>query len=125
MTKILRIFGVISSQEEDSFGFQKVVEEGSKAGVDEEEVVLPYVEVLSEFREKIRTTARSIENPTIKSSILKECDLIRDEKLPNLGIRLEDHEGNYWILWQSLNAKTCQRKDYNTIFFALQAVQPC
>jgi len=93
ITSILRTFGVIPSQETDSFGFQTVSEAGSGVGVNEEDIVLPYVEVLSDFREKVRTTARSIENPAIKVSILKECDLIRDEKLPNLGIRMEDHEG--------------------------------
>jgi len=90
VTRILRIFGVIPSHEEETFGFRK---EGSGEGIDEEEVVLPFVHLLSDFREKVRMEARSIENPAIKSSLLKECDDLRDEKLPLLGVRLEDHEG--------------------------------
>lgn len=92
VTSILRIFGVISSSELDTFGF-KTGGDGGQVG-DVEEIILPFVEVLSEFREQIRSTARSIVEPGIKTGILKACDEIRDEKLPNLGVRLEDHEGN-------------------------------
>lgn len=50
---------------------------------------MPYLEIFAEFRQNIRTHARSL-NAT---DILKECDRIRDEVLPNVGVRLEDREG--------------------------------
>jgi cysteinyl-tRNA synthetase len=87
VTKIFKVFGLIPGSE-DSFGFGSK-EEGS---VDVESVVLPFVDLLSDFREKVRTSARSVENPTIKGDLMKECDLIRDERLPLLGVRLEDRE---------------------------------
>jgi len=92
ITNILRVFGVIQSSELDSFGF-KAAGESTGAAQDVEETILPYIEVLSEFREQVRNTAKSIADPSIKSTILKACDEIRDDKMPNLGVRLEDHEG--------------------------------
>jgi cysteinyl-tRNA synthetase len=96
ITSILRVFGVIESSELTSFGWSSGPQNGQV--VNEEEIILPFLDVLSEFREKVRSTARSIDNPAIKSAILKECDLIRDEKLPNLGVRLEDHEGSPTVI---------------------------
>lgn len=96
VTSILRMFGVTGSTELDSFGFKSADGgEGVAGSVDVEETVLPFVEVLSEFREQIRSTAKSIGDAAVKGTILKACDEIRDSKLPELGVRLEDHEGNY------------------------------
>jgi cysteinyl-tRNA synthetase len=92
ISRILRVFGVIQSADTDSFGFKSATESNGGT-VDVEEVILPYIEVLSEFRENVRSTAKSITDTSVKSSILKTCDEIRDDKLPNLGVRLEDHEG--------------------------------
>lgn len=95
ITSILRVFGVIHSSELDSFGF-KTAGESTGAVQDIEEIILPYIEVLSEFREHVRSTSKSIADASIKSVILKACDNIRDEKMPNLGVRLEDYEGIFF-----------------------------
>ncbi|ODM96238.1 Cysteine--tRNA ligase, cytoplasmic [Orchesella cincta] len=92
VSRMLRIFGVITSYDLDSFGLRTTDSEDA-GQVNVEDTVLPFIEVLSEFREKVRTTAKEISDSTIKSSILKACDEIRDQKLPDLGVRLEDHEG--------------------------------
>lgn len=42
--------------------------------------------VLAEFREKVRGHARILK----ATEILKECDTLRDDVLPNYGVRLED-----------------------------------
>ena len=47
---------------------------------------MPYLEALSTFRDDVRRDARGIK----AVSILQACDRIRDEVLPNLGVRLED-----------------------------------
>jgi cysteinyl-tRNA synthetase len=47
---------------------------------------MPYLSALATFRENIRNMARTAKN----SDILKECDVIRDDVLPKLGVRLED-----------------------------------
>ena len=47
---------------------------------------MPYLEALSTFRDDVRRDARGLK----AVSILQACDRIRDEVLPNLGVRLED-----------------------------------
>lgn len=47
---------------------------------------MPYLEILSTFREKIRDHGKELKS----SLILSECDKLRDEILPNVGVRLED-----------------------------------
>lgn len=44
---------------------------------------------MAEFRDNVRNNARVIR----ATEILKECDKLRDEILPNMGVRLEDREG--------------------------------
>ncbi|XP_023315626.1 cysteine--tRNA ligase, cytoplasmic isoform X2 [Trichogramma pretiosum] len=85
ITKILTIFGAIS--EHDSIGFPN---EGDISSANLEEKVMPYLEILSDFREKVRTHARTLK----ANDILTECDRLRDDTLPNLGVRLEDDSGS-------------------------------
>lgn len=54
-----------------------------------EGTVMPYVRILAEFRDSVRAQARESKNV----DILKECDSLRDDILPNVGVRLEDREG--------------------------------
>ncbi|PAV86187.1 hypothetical protein WR25_05338 [Diploscapter pachys] len=51
-----------------------------------ETTVMPYLTALAEFRERVREIAK--DQKVIK--ILEECDRLRDEVLPELGVRLED-----------------------------------
>lgn len=50
---------------------------------------MPYLTILSEFRDNVRKEAREIK----AFNILTECDKLRDDILPNVGVRLEDIEG--------------------------------
>lgn len=54
-----------------------------------EELVLPYLTILADFRHEVRGVARSLK----ATDILSECDRLRDEVLPAVGVRLEDIEG--------------------------------
>lgn len=54
-----------------------------------EKTVMPYLTAMSEFRDAVRELARSLK----ATDILKVCDNLRDEILPNIGVRLEDREG--------------------------------
>ncbi len=47
---------------------------------------MPYLNALSDFRDSVRRQARELK----ASDILKECDRLRDEVLPSVGVRLED-----------------------------------
>lgn len=54
---------------------------------------MPHVTILAKFRDDIRTRAMALK----ASDILKECDALRDDVLPFLGVRLEDREGTFLI----------------------------
>jgi len=47
---------------------------------------MPYVSALATFRDSIRQEARLLK----ATKILLECDNLRDDVLPELGVRLED-----------------------------------
>ncbi|KFD67713.1 hypothetical protein M514_12893 [Trichuris suis] len=83
ITKLMRIFGVTEMAEE--IGFSDV----GKGGATKEQLVMPYLNVLSEFRERVREEAREHKI----GSLLEECDRLRDEILVDLGVRLEDRKG--------------------------------
>ena len=51
---------------------------------------MPYVDLIADFRENVRKIAREEK----VSQILALCDDIRDNKLVELGVQLEDQEGN-------------------------------
>lgn len=62
----------------------------SDLGVNVEETVMPYLDCIADFRKAVRR------NATQKKDIeaLNLCDELRDDKLPFLGVRMEDLEGN-------------------------------
>lgn len=49
---------------------------------------MPYLEILANFRHKVRNFAKTLK----ANDILQECDILRDDTLPNIGVRLEDNE---------------------------------
>ncbi|KAL1505810.1 hypothetical protein ABEB36_005287 [Hypothenemus hampei] len=82
VTKILNVFGT-------NTGIFKIgFISSSDTSVCTEETILPYISILAEFRNNVRSQARTIN----AIEILKECDHIRDEILPNVGVRLEDKD---------------------------------
>ena len=74
------MFGVIES--DDSLGFQTV----QSGAVNLEETILPYLNVLSKFRDEVRTEARANK----ATALLQLCDDLRDNVLPDLGVLIED-----------------------------------
>ncbi|KAL9922789.1 cysteine--tRNA ligase, cytoplasmic isoform 1-T2 [Glossina fuscipes fuscipes] len=91
ITDLLHIFGAITGPR-GAIGF--TVRDLSSGHIDVESTVLPYVEAAAEFRKQIRVQAK-----TLKAlEILKLCDELRDNVLPQLGVRLEDKdEGGYAV----------------------------
>lgn len=86
VTDILHIFGAITGPR-GGIGFpMKGAGDGSG---NLEDIVMPYLTPLADFRNAIREHARSLK----ATEMLKLCDQLRDEILPNLGVRLEDREG--------------------------------
>jgi len=86
ITHIFDVLGLVPSAEQ--IGFPAVSAGAAEAGQATEDVVMPYLEVLASFRDVVRKEARGLK----AVEILKECDKIRDDVLPSLGVRLEDKE---------------------------------
>lgn len=86
---MLKIFGAID--EEQAIGFPVA---GKSAAANHEEVAMPYVQLLADFREEVRNVARD-EKVT---KILQACDRLRDDSLPELGVKLEDVEGDHAVI---------------------------
>ncbi|XP_016929167.2 cysteine--tRNA ligase, cytoplasmic [Drosophila suzukii] len=94
ITDLLHVFGAISGPR-GGIGFPVSGGSGLQAaGADLETTVLPYVQSLAEFRNLVREQAK-----TLKAlDILKLCDDLRDNVLPNLGVRLEDKDGGKYAV---------------------------
>lgn len=91
ITDILHIFGAIDGLR-GGIGFP--VGGGINSNVDIEKTLLPYVDAIAEFRNNVREEAKTIK----ANAILQLCDKLRDDVLPNLGVRLEDKEsGKYAV----------------------------
>uniref|UniRef100_A0A674IDK0 Cysteine--tRNA ligase, cytoplasmic n=1 Tax=Terrapene triunguis TaxID=2587831 RepID=A0A674IDK0_9SAUR len=84
LTQMLKIFGAIESDE--ALGFPVG---GNGQNINLESTVMPYLQVLSDFREGVRQIAREKK----VTEVLQLSDALRDDILPELGVRFEDHEG--------------------------------
>lgn len=104
VTKILKVFGTVP--EKNLIGFPTSQEGNTnnvrwimieifnwlyKVAFQVECVIMPYLGIMAEFRDSIRNTARELK----ATEILKECDRLRDDVLPTIGVRLEDREGEW------------------------------
>ena len=88
ITNIFNVFGLIAQDE--MIGFPA----GGSGATDLETVVMPYLNSLALFRDNVRKSARELK----AVDILKECDDLRDNVLPNLGVRLEDKENEPTVI---------------------------
>eukprot|EP00941_MAST-03F_sp_MAST-3F-sp1_P006481 g6481.t1 len=93
-TKILRILGVVEGA--DMIGFPA----GGKSGgaQDREAVIAPVLDSFVDFRDTVRSAARK---KLDHSEFLNVCDSVRDDVMPNLGVRIEDRldgSGSAWKL---------------------------
>ena len=66
------------------------------AGKNAEEILSPFMDIITKFRHEVKN-AIVVEKDEKK--ILKLCDQLRDETLPELGVRIED-KGNEGSLWK-------------------------
>lgn len=85
ITELLHIFGAINGPR-GPIGFP--VGGSTTDQNDVESIVLPYVQAMAEFRNQVREHGKLLK----ATDILKLCDELRDDVLPNLGIRLEDKD---------------------------------
>ena len=73
-TQIFNILGLNTRPEEIGFS------SSTDSAVNQEEMVMPYLKTLADFRENVRKEAIAIK----ASNILTECDRLRNEVLPGI-----------------------------------------
>jgi cysteinyl-tRNA synthetase len=83
VTKRARLFGLIDPSLTTGIG--GAASSASGGGDDSEAII----DALAEFRERVRTAARSGDT----KALFDACDWVRDEKMATLGVKLEDTEG--------------------------------
>lgn len=90
ITRLINVFGLNSTGgSNDEIGFTRTTEQQtSSANV--EDIAMPYVQAFSDFRDDVRTIAINVKN----KEILTLCDQVRNDVLPELGVRLEDKSGS-------------------------------
>ncbi|XP_028403156.1 cysteine--tRNA ligase, cytoplasmic-like [Dendronephthya gigantea] len=101
ITDMLRVFG--ANEGSQAIGFQT---SGSSTEANREDIALPYVQLLADFREQVRNIARQEK----VGEILKLCDRLRDEDLPNLGVKLEDQEESQSSVIKFVDAETLRKE---------------
>jgi len=86
---LLFILKVIGFVKDDDFGYAN-----NESG-DTESLITPIMDVLRDFRIDIKQAVSGKE--IVKKDVMNILDNLRDKKLPNLGIKLEDRkEGSIW-----------------------------
>ncbi|KAG0701273.1 tRNA synthetases class I (C) catalytic domain-containing protein [Suillus ampliporus] len=86
--EMLRMFGLGEGQTSEIGWGQE--DEGA-GGVNREETLMPYLRILSSFRDGVRQLAIAKNDNALKE-ILKLCDKLRDDDLVSLGVALDDQE---------------------------------
>lgn len=101
ITSIFKMLGLIPDNH-DAVGFpssSSMQNGGTINDQSKEQLLTPILDMLMDFRSKVREHARSNAKDTSAKLILDECDNFRDNELPLLGIRLEDKPaGSLWKL---------------------------
>jgi len=86
ITNMFKVFGLI---DQSDIGFPLA------GDVNAEQILTPFLDTITNFREDVRAFARQKEI----GKVLGACDKLRDESLPLLGVQLEDRpEGPIWKL---------------------------
>lgn len=90
ITHMLKVFGLVPQGVEIGFPLEDAASASGSAGTgsgeSKEEILAPLLDMLSKFRMDVRAAA--IAGDT--KAVLQAADVLRDDILPELGIRLED-----------------------------------
>jgi ABC-type multidrug transport system fused ATPase/permease subunit len=83
ITETLRTFGVLNDTVDIGFPLES---SGGDSAASKEQVLTPFLDVLTKFREAVRLAAMSGDT----KAVLEAADGLRDNVLPDLGVRMED-----------------------------------
>lgn len=101
VSKMFRVLG-LSSEGTSDIGYGS---DNSANGHSRESAVAPILDAFCEFRDTVRGTARKGLSDGIRQ-ILTLCDSVRDDVLPQLGVRLEDRGMDQPAVWKLEDADT-------------------
>jgi cysteinyl-tRNA synthetase len=107
VTDMFRIFGLIDT---DSLGFSLSSDAGSESNF--EEKIRPLLDAFTQFRDDVRSISRDgLDNKELTKNelaqlVLRKCDQVRDDILPQLGVRLEDRPDIGKAVWKLEDVKT-------------------
>jgi cysteinyl-tRNA synthetase len=90
ITRMLEIFGLSASTTIDAIGWTESSSADSAKQGNQQEVALPYVQLLSQFRDRVKHLAISNSTSGISHELLKLSEALRDTHLLPLGVSLED-----------------------------------
>ncbi|KAF3941077.1 hypothetical protein ABW19_dt0205742 [Dactylella cylindrospora] len=92
VTKQVRLFGLDAQPlSPNGIGWSEESADASTV-VDKEAIAMPYVRVLSSFRDSVRKIAMEEKTTPAGKTLLNLCDRVRDDDLPVLGVSLDDRE---------------------------------
>lgn len=90
VTSMLRTFGLVQDGVDIGFpmggGGTAGADGAAASGVSKEDILAPFLNVLTDFRKNVRIAAIAGDS----SSVLRLVDALRDEVLPDYGVRMED-----------------------------------
>ena len=96
ITTILATLGVAETS--GGVGFGEIggdADGGAGGGASAEEAMAPVLDLVTKFRDQIRSLARAGAGT---KELMAACDELRDVGLPDLGVKLDDREGG--ALWK-------------------------
>ncbi|KAK6354541.1 hypothetical protein TWF696_003684 [Orbilia brochopaga] len=92
ITKQVHMFGLDSQPlTQNAIGWSDESVEGTEAN--KETIAMPYVRLLSTFRDSVRAIAMEEKATPAGKALLGLCDKIRNDDLPALGVSLDDRTG--------------------------------
>ena len=110
---MMSVFGLIVDGGND-IGFPlSTTDESGGSVASKEEVITPLLDILTKFREKVRLAA--IAGDT--KSVLSIADELRDEILPDVGVRMEDKGSgdNVITVWKLDNPEVLKKVQYGVV----------
>ncbi|TID26160.1 hypothetical protein CANINC_002855 [Pichia inconspicua] len=104
ITRMLSVFGF--RVRDDKMGW---IEEGegkdSSESHSREAIAMPFVQILSGFRDAVRTAAMNSESfEELKRVIMERCDRVRDDELLSVGVAVDDRKDGSGALIKFLTA---------------------
>jgi cysteinyl-tRNA synthetase len=90
ITRIVNIFGLDNNSSPDPIGWSTE----ATVTANKEETAMPYIRLLSSFRDRIRNIAIADTKFPASKDLLALCDRLRDVELADLGVSLDDRESD-------------------------------